>query len=98
MGARSPPRGRMGNSGRGRPTGLEKIVKDQLVTIMEAIRIAQDLLEVEGHTQETLEALRSILCNEDVCTAAERLSFVNTPSAPPDVPFLRGWQERLQAA
>ena len=74
-------------------------MKDQLVTVLEALRLAQDILEVEGHTQETLAALRSTLCNERVLTAAQNLSFADRQAAPQDdVPFFRDWQERLQAA
>jgi len=72
-------------------------MKDQLITILEAMRIAQDMLEVEGHTQETLAELRSILFNEDVIDAARALSYVDSPPTAPqdDVPFRR---ERLRAA
>jgi hypothetical protein len=74
-------------------------MKDQLITLLEAIRVAQDMLEVEGHTQETLAELRSVLCNEDV-DAARVLSSVESPAtvAQDDVPFLRGRREELQAA
>lgn len=75
-------------------------MKDQLITLLEAMRIAQDMLEVEGHTQETLAGLRSVLCNEDVINAARALSFVDSPAAAPqdDVPLLRAGRGRLQAA
>jgi hypothetical protein len=33
---------------------------------LEAIRVAQDMREVERHTQETLAELSSVLCNEAV--------------------------------
>jgi hypothetical protein len=75
-------------------------MKDQLITILEAMRVAQDMLEVEGHTQETLAALRSALCNEDVIDAARALSYMDSPATAPqdDVPFARDRRERLRAA
>jgi hypothetical protein len=58
------------------------------------------MLEVEGHTQETLAGLRSVLCNEDVINAARALSFVDSPATAPqdDEPLLRDPREGLQAA
>jgi hypothetical protein len=44
----------------------ENVMKDQLITLLEAIRVAQDMLEVERHMQETLAELSSVLCNEAV--------------------------------
>jgi len=78
----------------------ERVMKDQLITVLEAMRLAQDMLEVEGHTQETLAELRSILCNEDVLDAARALSFVDSPTTAPQdgVPFPRDRHERLRAA
>ena len=74
-------------------------MKDQLITILEAVRIAQNLLEV-GPTHDTLEELRSTLCNEDVLQAARILSFADSPplASQEDVPFLRDWRHRLHAA
>jgi hypothetical protein len=74
-------------------------MKDQPITILEAMRLAQDMLEVEGHTQETLAELRSILCNEDVIDAARALSFVDSPATAPQdgVPFPRDRRERLRS-
>jgi hypothetical protein len=75
-------------------------MKEQLVTLLEAMRIAQDMLEVEGHTQETLAELRSVLCNEDVIDAARALALVDSPTIAPqdEGPFLPGWRDVLQAA
>ena len=75
-------------------------MKDQLITILEALRLAQNIIEAEGHTQETLDSLRSTLCNEDVRAAVDALGYTNAPPLAPhgDVPFLRDWRERLHAA
>jgi hypothetical protein len=72
-------------------------MKDQLITILEAVRVAQASLEVEGHTQATLEALRSVLCNEDVTDAVRLLSYEEySPSTAPqdELPFDRAEQRR----
>jgi predicted RNA binding protein with dsRBD fold (UPF0201 family) len=76
------------------------VMKDQLITVLEAMRLAQDMLEVEGHTQETLAELRSVLCSEDVIDAARALAFVDSPATAPHdgVPFPRDRRERLRAA
>jgi|SoiMethySBSTD1v2_1073268.scaffolds.fasta_scaffold1659600_1 hypothetical protein len=75
-------------------------MKDQLITILEALRLAQNIVEVDGHTQETLDSLRSTLCSEDVRAAVHALSFLETPplAAQSDAPFLQTWRHRLQAA
>jgi len=74
-------------------------MKDQLITVLEAVRLAQDVLEVEGHSQATLDSLRSALCNEDVAHAVRVLSLEESPpTAPLDIPFLQGWSERSHAA
>ena len=75
-------------------------MKDQLITVLEAMRRAQDMLEVEGHTQETLSELRSLLCNENAIAAVQALSFMDDPAAAArdNAPFPRARGKRLQAA
>ena len=71
-------------------------MKDQLITVLEAVRLAQDILEVEGHSQETLERLRSLLCNEDMAAAVRALAFEESPSTvPQDNPL--PWRARHAA-
>jgi len=75
------------------------VMKDQLTTVLEAVRLAQDILEVEGHSQATLDTLRSLLCNENVADAVRALSYQESPSTvPQDTSFQRDWRERSQAA
>jgi hypothetical protein len=69
-------------------------MKDQLTTVLEALRLAQDVLEVEGHSQATLETLRSLLCNEDVADALRVLSFEESPpTVPQDNALTQDWHK-----
>ena len=74
-------------------------MKDQLITILEAVRVAQNALEVEGHTQATLDSLRRLLCNEDVTSALRCLCYEERGISivPQDeLPF--DWHEHSRAA
>ena len=74
-------------------------MKDQLITVLEAVRLAQDVLEVEGHSQATLDTMRSLLCNEHVADAVRVLAFEESPpTVPQDIPFLQNWRDRSHAA
>jgi hypothetical protein len=60
-------------------------MKDQLITVIEAVRVSQGLLEVDGHSQATLDSLRSLLCNEDVYDAMDALTGLqDSPSLVPE--------------
>lgn len=75
------------------------LMKDQLIIILEAVRVAQNTLEVEGHTQATLDGLRSLLCNEDVASALRFLSYEETDaSVAPHDGLPSDWREHSRAA
>jgi hypothetical protein len=44
-------------------------VRDQLATLLDAIRDAQGVLRSQAHSAIKTEMLRAILCNPKVCTA-----------------------------
>jgi hypothetical protein len=60
-----------------------RIVKDQLIIVLEAIRVAQGALKDGRNCSVTVELLRDIICNSKVTGALRALSYdaISPPTA-----------------